>query len=202
MQSIQVVALVIVSIGCLVIFGIVYQSLEQSASERIGPAAENAANTAGSRAIKVNEIYTENGMGQTPGTIDAMYIRAKLAPGSTPITLQNLLIDLAVEGNGTTAYNYNSSINCSSTNSSSSESIYGNSNQVFGIKYLLQGGDGRLGTLAQGDLTLFCLKMPRSITNDEKLSITIIPKGGTKFTADIEMPENIKNDRVVIYKRA
>lgn len=201
----QLVIGFIVIIGTiLVLVVLLFTGVGKDTTDRFAVTMDQAPANAGGRALKVMEIYAENGVDDTPGYIDYWYLKIKLQPGSGWMNMYQKTIQFAVGNETTEYYTFNESINCSVKNETDIHSIYNtrHSNH-FGITYLIRGGGARsFGTLAQGDLALLCFKAPRSIQNDEAFRLNVFPALGVPFGFEDDMPQNLNQERIVVYTRA
>lgn len=190
-----------VLIGGAIMMALVFPDMATKGAGRAKTAAEESAEDAGARSLKVLEVYFEDGKDSSPGSVDYMYATLKLAPGSEQVSLRSLSVQIELEN--TTSYIFNQSLNCSSKNESAPESIYNPKNiGYFGVNYGLESRGERVwGVIAQGDIATICMKSQRSITNDEKIRVQInLGRGVVPFSLEREMPQNINIQKIQIYK--
>ncbi len=140
-------------------------------------------------------LFAENG---TTQTLTDFYLKAKLAPGSDPIKLSELLISFDLQ-NKSADLSYSSG-GCTPGNASSgfyTDSSTGKGN--FTVTYLIKSSNEVDGYLQRGDIVEFCFASPRAVNEDENIDIKLIPKVGTPTTISAATPDVITQERVVVY---
>ena len=160
-------------------------------------------------------LYAENG---STGELDDFYIKAKLAPGAEPLKISEMLLsmdlvnqsaDLVYGGIGCAKPSRNSTgqlINLAGSGAfytyRSSDVAKGNGTLGkgnFTVKYLLNSMNHKDGYLQRGDIIQFCFEAPRTVEEDEKFAVKIIPKVGTPLYIESSTPDIITQQRVMIY---
>ena len=134
-------------------------------------------------------IYAEDG--SVDSSLDRFYIKAKLAPGSDPISVNDLLIEMSLK-NESVDYGYNSTLGCDNIVGSSST-------EKFGLDYLIRGDSFSSGYIQRGDVALLCFETPRSVGEDESISMSMIPKVGSPTIVEKAMPDIVTEKRVTLY---
>jgi archaellin len=198
------VVFIAVLLTCFVVVFIVINPSMVKESKDITQTSKNAAERAGNIALKVNQIYVEDGQDATPASIDYWYVQMKLAPGSQWIAMNTTLMILSIGNESSRQYTYDRTINCSKHDISAIDSLYNQSHtNTFGVEYALRTAnpDAIPGYLMTGDIMVTCLRTPRTISNDEIFDFTIIPKNGVVFNLEQSMPENLNMQRTVVYER-
>jgi len=140
-------------------------------------------------------LYAEDG--STNNNLEYFYLKAKLAPGSDPIKLDELLIEFDLI-NGSADLSYKSgncvddSANGFNTNPSTGEGNYT-------VKYLIKGDSYTSGYLNRGDVVEFCFESPRSVGEDEDIKVHIVPKVGVPSVIEAATPDVITDKKITIY---
>ena len=130
--------------------------------------------------------YAEDG--STNHNADTFYIKAKLAPGSDPLRLADMLVEISLKNaSGDLEYS-NLTAACTAPNATN-----------YGVEYLITGANYDKGYLQRGDVIKMCFKAPRNVTEDENIAITIVPKVGNPTQIETAMPDIMTEQRVVIY---
>ncbi len=141
-------------------------------------------------------LFAEDGSSQT---VDQFYLKAKLAPGSDPIKLSELLLSFDLQ-NKTADLSYLAG-NCTPDNGTNNgfatDGTTGKGN--FTVTYLIKSSGEVNGYLQRGDIVQFCFASPRAVNEDENIDIKLIPKVGTPTTISAATPDVITEQRVVIY---
>ena len=115
----------------------------------------------------------------TDNNIENFYAQVRLAPGSEGIKLDKLSINLLLS-NMTANYVYSNEA-CTNVSDSSGDGFYvdsANENGTFTVQYIQKASNHRDGVLARGEIVKICFRSPRSINEDEKISIRLTPKSG------------------------
>ncbi|MGM5485507.1 MAG: archaellin/type IV pilin N-terminal domain-containing protein [Nanobdellota archaeon] len=142
-----------------------------------------------STSLKPMLIYAENGSGSNHA-VDTFYTKVKVAPGSDPVALGDLLVEMSLE-NASYDYGYNSTLNCDTNLPSGAED--------FASEYLIKGSRFESGYLHSGDIVKLCFKTGRNITEDETLELRMVPKVGNPTLIETAMPDYITQKRVVVF---
>ena len=128
--------------------------------------------------------YAEDG---SNGSVTYFYVKAKLAPGSDPVALDDLLSEFSLK-NASSDLTYSSTDTCSSPSSTH-----------FAVSYLIQGDNYQSGYLQRGDVVKLCFNSTRNVGEDETVTISLVPKVGNPTTIETAMPDIMTEKRVVIY---
>ena len=127
--------------------------------------------------------------GSSNNNVNSFEIKAKLAPGSDPITLGDMLIEFSLK---------NVSSDLTFGNAGSGACTNPNSTK-FGVEYLIQGGSFSSGYLQRGDVAKICFNSSRAVGEDESVAISLIPKTGSPTLIETALPDIITDKRIVIY---
>jgi flagellin FlaB len=141
-------------------------------------------------------LFADDG---TDGLVENFFLKAKLAPGSDPIKLDELLLSFDLNNKSADLEFRQDSYknNCSYGVNGFYTKSDGTGN--FTVKYLINSSSNKNGYLQRGDVIQFCFRAPRSINEDEDLSIKLIPKVGTATYIESSTPDIMTDKRVVIY---
>jgi flagellin FlaB len=137
-------------------------------------------------------VYAEDG--ETGHDVDQFFLKVKLAPGSDPIRLADMLMEISLNdrANDLTFLNGTS---CSTTTRGVNES---NATYFF-AEYLISGASQAVGYLQRGDVVKLCFEASRQVVEDETISIVLIPKIGSPTVVETAMPDIITDQRVTIF---
>jgi flagellin FlaB len=130
-------------------------------------------------------IYAEDG--SVNHDVQSFYAKVKLAPGSDPITLSELLVEIS-SPTESTELSYNDTMGCTAPNSTH-----------FGVEYLIQGNSYSPGYLQRGDVVQICFNATSPIEEDVDVTILLVPKVGSPTIIETALPDIITEQRVVIY---
>ncbi len=151
-------------------------------------------------------VVEASGVDGQDGTVENFTMQIKLSPGSEPIKLDEVTVTLNLNDQSTT-YLYrspdNSSVYCSIggnnyTNAEDCATVSGTTGN-FTVEYLINGTNHIDGNLQRGDLIYLYISSPRTITEDEAVRITFIPKSGTTSLVEFNTPDVISTERVYLY---
>ena len=139
--------------------------------------------------VRVIEVSGTDG---TAGNITDFIMQAKLAPGSNPIKLDEVILTLNTD-TSTTTLQYSGS-DAFETNATTFTG-------EFGIEYLIEGSPNSAtsGNLQQGDVVRFLFESPEEITEGERVRINLIPKIGTSTLVMFNTPDVISTERVYLF---
>ncbi len=139
-------------------------------------------------------LFAEDGSSQT---LSDFYLKAKLAPGSDPIKLSELLLSFDLQ-NKTADLSYSTgSCTASSATGFATNGATGKGN--FTVTYLISSSNMVNGYIQRGDIVEFCFASPRPVNEDENIDIELIPKVGTPTTINAATPNIINEQRLVLY---
>jgi len=142
-------------------------------------------------------LYATNG---SDGTIEHFRQKVKLAPGSDPVTLSDVLIEFDTESiSGDYVYSNES---CTNATDASGDGYYFNSsthNGTFTVKYLVRGPNNQEGYIVRGDVVMLCYQAPEPIGEDVNVMINFVPKRGTPMVIETATPNIMTAERVYIF---
>ncbi len=139
-------------------------------------------------------LFAEDG---TTQTLSDFYLKAKLAPGSDPIKLSELLLSFDLQNKSADLSYTSGSCTENSTSGFYTDSSTGKGN--FTVTYLIKSSGQVDGYMQRGDIVEFCFASPRAVHEDENIDIKLIPKVGTPTTISAATPDVITQQRVVVY---
>ena len=144
-------------------------------------------------------LYATNG---TDGTIEDFRQKMKLAPGSDPVTLSDVLIEFGTES--LSADYVFSTDNCTRDNSGvgAGDGYFYNStynNGTFTVQYLVRGPNNQEGYIVRGDIVMLCYPAPASIGEDVNVLVNFIPKRGNPMVIETSTPNIMTSERVYIF---
>lgn len=133
-------------------------------------------------------------------TLENFFIKLKLAPGSDPLKLQDILVEMDLNDKSADIEYKNDAkgLNCSY----GVDGFYTNTGTGLGnftVKYLINGSNNKNGYLVRGDVIELCFRGPTSLIEDEEFSVRLVPKVGTTAVVAGVTPDVITDQRVVIY---
>ena len=188
----------IIFIAMILVAAIAAGVLLQTASTLQNKALQTGQKSKGQVSTTITPIllFAEDG---SDSSVDNFYLKAKLAPGSDPIKLNELLLSFDLN-NASADLEYRSDSkadNCSYGADGFYTASDGTGN--YTVKYLINGSSNKAGYLQRGDVVQFCFRAPRSINEDEDISIKLIPKVGTATYIESSTPDIMTDRRIVIY---
>ena len=116
-------------------------------------------------------------------------MKFKLSPGSDAIRFSDMLVEFSLK-NASDDMTYNSTADCSTV------PAYG---EGFAVDYLIQGNNWADSYLQRGDVAKLCFTTSRAVTEDEAVSLTVVPKIGNPLQVSTAMPDIITEQRVTIF---
>ena len=147
-----------------------------------------------STSIRPIVVYGEDG--SVNNSIDDIYMTLKLAPGSDAVRLGDLLLEFSLK-NVSANLVYNSSTNTTAGHGCSNMT---NVTSAHFFTEILIGGENQAeGYLQRGDVVKLCFRTARSVTEDETISISLIPKVGSPTVIQTALPDIITEQRVNIF---
>jgi archaellin len=142
-------------------------------------------------------LYATNG---TDGSVTDFRQKVKLAPGSDPVTLQDVLLSFDTDSlNGDYVY---SADNCTPDPTEKGDGYFFNStdhNGTFTVQYLVKGPNNQPGYIVRGDIIQLCYASPGPIGEDTNVMINVNPKTGTPMVIETSTPNIMTADRVYIF---
>lgn len=182
------VGVLIVFIAMLLVAAIAAGVLITTVTSLQQKALTTGQETRGEISTHINFVEVKGADG-ADGDVENLTSIVKLAAGSDPIDLTDVLLSISLN-NGTVNLRYNSSaVNVSNLS-------LGN---WFNVTYEVQGPEFRQGFLTRGDVVTLFTAPPRDIQEDELVRITLIPKVGTQSIVEIRTPTVISRETVFLF---
>ncbi|PIN68886.1 hypothetical protein COV93_07595 [Candidatus Woesearchaeota archaeon CG11_big_fil_rev_8_21_14_0_20_43_8] len=116
------------------------------------------------------------------GDIENLSMIIRLAAGSDPIDLNDVLLTLSLN-------NMTGNLRYASTASTTE----------FTVTYQVNGTENRAGFLVRGDVIQIDLVPPRDIVEDESIRVTFIPKIGTQSVVEFRTPTVLSRQNMVLF---
>ncbi len=141
-------------------------------------------------------MYAENASGDQE--IDDFYMKTKLVPGSGPIKFDEMSL-LFITKDQKVDLEYRSG-SCSRGNATAG--FYTNTSAgiaYYTVEYLEEGDNYEAGYLQRGDFVKICFQSPRAITEDESLTVSLVPKVGNTLRIDFDTPNVMTDQRVILF---
>ena len=188
----------IIFIAMILVAAIAAGVLLQTASTLQNKALQTGQKSKGQVSTTITPIllFADDG---TDGLVENFYLKAKLAPGSDPIKLDELLLSFDLN-NKSADLEFRADSkknNCSYGPDGFNTNSDGTGN--FTVKYLINSSSNKNGYMQRGDVIQFCFRAPREIDEDEDLSIKLIPKIGTATYIETSTPDIMTDKRIVMY---
>lgn len=138
-----------------------------------------------STAITTILLYGEDG---TDGVVNNIFQNVRIIPGSEVVKINDTLlsVDLA---NVSTDLVYDSTESCNSTVASGK----------FALSYLKNGSENVRGYISVGDVVQLCYALPRGVSEDETIRVSMIPKIGSVMTIRVNTPPAMTTKRIFLY---
>jgi len=144
--------------------------------------------------IATSAVFVEvSAIDGASASVDNFSIIMKLAAGSNPMKLSDVLMSLDTF-NTTTTFIYDNS-----TDPDDADVDVANENGTFTGEYLQQGPNFRAGNMQRGDVLRLHMISPRAIGEDEHVRINFIPKIGTQTGTSFITPDVISERRMYLY---
>ena len=138
-----------------------------------------------STAISTILLYGEDG---SDGAIDDVFQNIKIVPGSEVVKLSDTLVSVDL-ANMSTDLVYSNASACDDNVSTG----------IFAAKYLKNGSEHLGGYISVGDVVQLCYGLPRSVSEDESIRVSVVPKIGSVMTIRTITPPAITTKRVFLY---
>ena len=124
------------------------------------------------------------------GDVENFSMIMKLAPGSDPMKLGDVTLNLNTVDD-TTTYQY----------STAADPVVNDTqnNGTFTVTYLQTGANNQTGTIVRGDVVQLDFLAPQSIGESSYVRINFIPKIGTSTRVQFDTPDVISTQRVYLY---
>ena len=139
-------------------------------------------------------LYGENGLDHD---LEYFHLKAKLAPGSDPIKLDELLLEVDLQNTSADLSYKDGQCTDDWQNGFNTNPETGEGN--YTVLYLIRGDNYAQGYIQRGDVVEFCFESPREVQEDEAISIHLVPKIGTPTVIEAVTPDIITDRKVVIY---
>ncbi len=140
-----------------------------------------------STAMTIVDVYATDGQSSS---VDNFYTSLRLAAGSSPIKLDDLLVTLTLHNNSYD-YMYSDTVDCDDENTFTTS--------AFGAKRILNGTQPTDGYMMRGDMYTFCVGTDQSVFEGESLRISIIPKVGMPVRLFLSTPNIMFSQRIALY---
>ena len=208
----------IIFIAMILVAAIAAGVLLQTASSLQNKALQTGQRSKGQVSTTISPIllFGENGSNQN---LEKFFLKAKLAPGSDPIKLDELLVSFDVNNQSADLVYGGTSGACTSPVRNSTNHLTTYSGRFFTYwtgdddkgtgtagtgnytaKYLIESSENHQdGYMQRGEVLQFCFEAPRYVDEDENIAIKLIPKVGTPTFIETATPDIITATRVIIY---
>lgn len=183
------VGVLIVFIAMLLVAAIAAGVLITTVTSLQQKALTTGQETRGEISTHINFVEVK-GVNGADGSLENFSILSKLAAGSDPIDLQDVLLSVSLN-NASANLRYN---NTAYLNGTSTEN-----RTWFNVIYEVQGPEYREGFLTRGDVVNILLYPPRIIGEDELVRVTLIPKVGTQSIVEMRTPTVISRETVFLF---
>ena len=135
--------------------------------------------------VQFVEISGQDG---SDGSFDNFTAIGKLAAGSDPVNLNNVLVSLSLS-DATSNLRYNSTADITN---------YANKG-YFNVTYQVEGAEFREGFITRGDVITLTMIPPRNVSEDELVHITLIPQVGTQSVVEFRTPSVISRQTMTLF---
>ena len=207
----------IIFIAMILVAAIAAGVLLQTASTLQNKALQTGQKSKGQVSTMLTPIllFAENGTNQE---LDYFHLKAKLAPGSDPLKLGEMLLSMDLTNDSADLVYGGTVSSCVPPTRDSTGNLTSYSGTYFTIRtndeanglgtkgtgnftvdYLINAHNQINGYLQRGDVVEFCFESPRHVAEDEDISIKLIPKIGTATYIETSTPDIITEQRVVMY---
>ncbi len=133
--------------------------------------------------------------GSTGNSVDYFEQTIRLAPGSGPIKFNETVIEFdTTDISADLVYN-GTKTNCNAGNGYGTSGTSG----YYTVVYVENGTLAQSDYLQGGDLVKICYQSPRAITEDDLITVSIIPKVGNVEQIDTATPSTITDQTIVVY---
>ena len=209
----------IIFIAMILVAAIAASVLLQTASTLQNKALQTGQRSKGQVSTTISPILLFGENGSTGNNLEDFYLKAKLAPGSDPIKLSELLISFDVNNQTADLVHGGTSGVCTAPVRNSTEHLTTYSGRFFTywtgddakgtgtagtgnytVKYLIENDESHQnGYMQRGEVLQFCFEAPRHVGEDENIAIKLIPKVGTPTYIETATPDIITATRVIVY---
>ena len=131
-------------------------------------------------------IYAEDG--SSDNNVEDFFATLRLSPGSDPVRLSDLLVELALNDNSYDLTFNSTPVDCNNP-------VAGE----FHIEVLIEGDNHNREYLQRGDVIKLCFKSGRAVEEDETVRFSLIPRVGSPTVIETAMPDIITHQRVNIF---
>ena len=148
-----------------------------------------------STGLMATMLYAENAT--SDHQVDEFYQKTKLVPGSGALKFDEMTIMFVTKDQ-----KVNLEYRSGSCTKSASSGFYTNTTAgiaYYTVEYLEQGENYQAGYLQRGDLVKICYQAPREISEDETISISLVPKVGNPLTIETATPNVMTDEKVILY---
>jgi archaellin len=183
------VGVLIVFIAMLLVAAIAAGVLITTVTSLQQKALTTGQETRGEISTHVNFVEVK-GVDGSDGSLENFTALAKLAAGSDPLDLGDVLLSVSLN-NGTYNLRYNAS-NIDLTQSSINS-------QWFKVTYDVSGAEHRDGFLVRGDVVSIQFYPPRVVAEDESVRVTLIPKVGTQSLVEFRTPTVVSRQTMFLF---
>lgn len=133
--------------------------------------------------------------GSDDNAVDYFEHTIKLAPGSGPVKFNETTIEFDTKDDSADLAYAGHRANCNAGNGYATVGDAG----TYTVVYVENGTLAQTDYLQSGDLVKICYEAPRSIVEDEEITVTIIPKVGNVEQVDTSTPNIIAEQTIVVY---
>ncbi len=140
--------------------------------------------------------------GSTSNNLEYFVMKMKLAPGSDPIKFSDALIEFDLnDQSGDLSYGTGGCSFDSGETAAGASGYWTNSSGegYYTIEYLETGPSHTDGYLQTGDIVKLCFEAPRSLEEDEKFTLSFIPKVGNVLEIKGSTPSVITTEKSIVY---
>jgi archaellin len=183
------VGVLIVFIAMLLVAAIAAGVLITTVTSLQQKALTTGQETRGEISTHVNFVEVK-GVDGSDGSLENFTALAKLAAGSDPLDLGDVLLSVSLN-NGTYNLRYNAS-NIDLTRT-------GNNSQWFKVAYDVSGAEHRDGFLVRGDVVSIQFYPPRVVAEDESVRVTLIPKVCTQSLVEFRTPTVVSRQTMFLF---
>jgi len=182
--------IIVASIGANVLIQ-TSSTLQSKALETARQAKENVASRL--------QLITLRGQDGSDGDLEELRSQMKLAPGSSSIDLEKMIVSLSV---------HNASVNLVYSDEDcqlaepSGNGFYSNTtteNGTFTVHYDQTINNHRHGIIQRGEVVTICMQTPGKLKEDQMIEMQFIPKVGLPTKKTITTDDVIVNQNIILY---